>query len=359
MTRTSETGSIKKINDMKWGRSIWLILLLLVRVAAVGQQSAGSNHPPQIAGGQIVTREGVAYKDVVVQKMAPDGLVISYSQTDGGLGFAKLKFKDLSDSLQQQFGYNPTNAAAFETNQKKAEGQWQAKWKADDEKAQEKIHEQQIADAESRAKRVGTGFFITDSGYLFTCFHVVNNATSIQVGTKRGLFYADLVQSDSEKDIALLKVTGTFSSLPLDSTNTVSLGEAVFTIGFHRPDLQGWQPKLTRGEISSLTGMQDNSDEYQISVPVQPGNSGGALVDERGNVVGIVSATLRASEADIKEGIAPENVNYAIKSSCAKTLLDSVPGGLLKLKSANLSDNRKFGDVVQASQDAVAVVLVN
>jgi len=343
---------------MKSSWSIWLILVLMT-VAAFGQQSAGSNHPPQIAGGQIITREGVAYKGVVVQKIIPDGLVISYAQADGGLGFTKLKFKDLSDGLQQQFGYNPTNAAAFEKQQNQAERQWQSQWKADDEKAQEKVHEQQIADAESRARRVGTGFFITDSGYLLTCFHVVNNAASIQVGTKRGLFYADLVQSDPVKDVALLKVTGTFSSLPLDSSNTVSLGEAVFTIGFPRPDLQGWQPKLTRGEISSLTGMQDNPDDYQISVPVQPGNSGGALLDEHGNVVGIVSATLRASEADVKEGIAPENVNYAIKSSCAKTLIDSVPGGLLKLKPANLSDNRKFGDVVQASQDSVAVVLVN
>ena len=343
---------------MKWAWSIWLILVMMT-VAAVSQQSAGSSHPLQIAGGQIITREGVAYKGVVVQKMVPDGLVISYSQADGGLGFAKLKFKDLSASLQQQFGYNPTNAAAFEKQQNQAERQWQSQWKADDEKALEKIHEQQIADAESRARRVGTGFFITDSGYLLTCFHVVNNAASIQVGTKSGLFYADLVQSDPAKDVALLKVTGTFSSLPLDYSNTVSLGEAVFTIGFPRPDLQGWQPKLTRGEISSLTGMQDNPDDYQISVPVQPGNSGGALLDEHGNVVGIVSATLRASLADIREGIAPENVNYAIKSSCAMTLIDSVPGGLLKLKSANLSDNRKFGDVVQASQDAVAVVLVN
>jgi S1-C subfamily serine protease len=338
----------------------WSILLILVlmTVAAVAQQSAGSTHPPQIAGGQIVTREGVAYKGVVVQKMVPDGLVIAYTQADGGLGIAKLKFKDLSDGLQQQFGYNPTNAAAFESKQKQAESQWQAQWKADDEKAQEKINEQQIAAAESRARRVGTGFFISENGYLLTCFHVVTNAASIQVGTKHGLFNAELVQSDPDKDVALLKVTGTFFSLPLASSNSVSLGESVFTIGFPRPDLQGWQPKLTRGEISSLSGMQDNPDDYQISVPVQPGNSGGALLDEHGNVVGIVSATLRASEADIQNRIAPENVNYAIKISCAKTSLDSVPDGLLKLKSANLSDNRKFGDVVRASQDAVAVVLV-
>jgi S1-C subfamily serine protease len=343
---------------MKVNCSIWLILVLMT-VAAVGQQPAGSKYPPQITGGQIVTRKGVTYKGVVVQKVVPDGLVIAYSQADGGLGFAKLKFKDLSDSLQQQFGYNPTNAAAFEAKQKTAESQWQEKWKVDDEKAQEKNHEQQIADAESRASRVGTGFFISSNGYFLTCFHVVKNASSIEVGTIHGLFSAELVQSDPAKDVALLKVAGTFASLPLASTTNILLGEAVFTIGFPDPGLQGWQPKLTRGEISSLSGMQDDPDNFQISVPVQPGNSGGALVDERGNVVGIVAAKLKGSVAELlATGVLPENVNYAVKSSCAKTLLDSVPGDLLRLKPENLSDGRKFEDVVQASQDALVLVLV-
>ena len=148
------------------------------------------------------------------------------------------------------------------------------------------------------------------------------------MGTKHGLFNAELVQSDPDKDVALLKVTGTFSSLPLVSSNSVNFGEAVFTIGFPDPEAQGWQPKLTRGEISSLSGFQDDTNEYQISVPVQPGNSGGALMDEQGNVVGIVAATLKGVGWRIlmATGILPENVNYAIKSSCADSLLDSVPG---------------------------------
>jgi len=349
----------------------WLACLLFLSTlpaAVLAQQSSNPSqtnapppisHPQQIGGGEIITREGVAYKGVVVQKIVPDGLVIAYSQTDGGMGIAKLKFKDLSGNLQQQFGYNPTNAAAFDKEQKQAEGQWRAKWIADDQKAQSKRQEEEIADAETRAKWVGSGFFITDNGYLLTCFHVVNHpATSIQVGTKRGLFNAELVQSDPDKDVALLKVTGTFSSLTLISSNSVTFGEAVFTIGFPDPEVQGWQPKLTRGEISSLSGFQDDTNQYQISVPTQPGNSGGALIDEQGNVVGIVWAILRASDEGIKAGIMPQNVNYAIKISCAQTLLDSLPGGPLKLKPENLSGGHKFGDVVQASQDAVVLVLV-
>ena len=127
---------------MKWKKFIWMVLLLLLlRIVASAQQppnlnqtnaSSGFNHPSQIKGGEIITRNGAAYQGVVVQKVVPDGLVIGYNMTDGGMGIAKLKFKDLSASLQQQFDYNSTNAAAFEDEQKHAEGQWRAKWTADD-----------------------------------------------------------------------------------------------------------------------------------------------------------------------------------------------------------------------------------
>ena len=319
-----------------------------------------SNHPPQIVGGEIITHGGIVYKGVVVQKMVPDGIVISYSQTGGGMGIAKLKFTDLSDRLQQEFGYNPTNAMAFEKEQRAAESQWQAQWAADDEKAKAKRNEDAIADAESRASGCGSGFFISDNGYLLTCYHVVKFATSIQVGTKHGLFDAILVQSDPDRDLALLKVAGTFSALPLISSNSVNFGESVFTIGFPNPKTQGWEPKLTRGEISSLSGFQDDTNHYQISVPVQPGNSGGALVDENGNVVGLVQARLRGTIATLMaNGMLPENVNYAIKSSVAKTLLNSVPETWpLQLKQENAAANRKLEDVIRQSQDAVALVLI-
>jgi len=358
-----------KMKQFVW--SLWLLALLPYPVEAQSSANPSRTNPPshqsqpqQISGGEIVTRGGVVYKGVVVQKVAPDGLVIGYAMTDGGMGIAKLKFKDLSDRLQQQFNYNRTNAAAFETEQKHAAVEWQAKWVSDDEKVKAERQKQEIADAEAdimaRGGGVGTGFFVTENGYLLTCFHVVNHPSrNIQVGTKHGLFNAELVQSDPDRDVALLKVAGTFSSLPLAKSNNVSLGEAVFTIGFPHPDRQGWQPKLTRGEISSLSGFHDDTNIYQISVPTQPGNSGGALINEHGNVVGIVASVLATTIADLRAGSVPQNVNYAIKSSCAKALLDSVPESwALKLKPEYLSKDSKFEDVVKTSQDAVVVVLV-
>src|SRR5208282_6623350 len=129
----------------------------------------------------------------------------------------------------------------------------------------------------------------------------------------------------------LLKVDGKFASLPL-ATNGMALGESVFTVGFPNPGVQGMQPKLTRGEISSLAGVQDDPGEYQISVPVQPGNSGGAVVDEYGNVVGIVAARLSDQAAVATSGMTAQDVNYAVKSSRARNLLDAISGLQDKLK---------------------------
>jgi len=92
----------------------------------------------------------------------------------------------------------------------------------------------------------------------------------------------------------------------------VKLGGTVATVGFPNIGLQGFAPKLAKGEIASLSGAGDDGRYFQISVPVQPGNSGGALVDERGNVVGVVSAKLSARAALAASGALPENVNYAV-----------------------------------------------
>jgi hypothetical protein len=97
---------------------------------------------------------------------------------------------------------------------------------------------------------------------------------------------------------------------------------------------------------------------FQISVPVQPGNSGGALVDERGNVVGVVSAKLNTAAAlSASPDTSGENVNYAVKSSFLLSFLESVPEVSAKLKEPNTKD-RKFEDVVKSAEQAAVLVLV-
>ena len=145
--------------------------------------------------------------------------------------------------------------------------------------------------------------------------------------------------------------------MPIAASRTVKLGGTVATVGFPNIGMQGFSPKLAKGEIASLSGAADDPRYFQISVPVQPGNSGGALVDARGNVVGIVAAKLDASVALATSGSLPENVNYAVKSSLLLSFLESVPDVASKLKEPVTVD-RKFEDMVKSAQDAAVLVLV-
>ena len=203
----------------------------------------------------------------------------------------------------------------------------------------------------------GTGFFITDDGYLISNYHVVKDAAKVRLLISTGLIDATVVKVDAANDLALLKVGGRFAPLTITTSRTVKLGATVATVGFPSTGMQGFSPKLAKGEIGSLAGIQDDPRYFQISVPVQPGNSGGALVDARGNVVGIVSAKLSAKAALDATGQLPENVNYAVKSSLLLSFLESVPDVAAKLKDPNTKDE-SFEDVVKSAQDAAVLVLV-
>jgi S1-C subfamily serine protease len=210
---------------------------------------------------------------------------------------------------------------------------------------------------QSRPESSGTGFFITEDGYLITNQHVVGNNAQVRLVTEAGIISARVVKVDAANDLALLKVDGRFAALPVVSSRAMRLGSTVATVGFPNTGLQGFAPKLAKGEIAALSGAQDDPRYFQISVPVQPGNSGGALVDERGNVVGVVAAKLNMAAALATSGALPENVNYAVKSSFLLSFLESVPEVAAKLKEPSTKD-RKFEDVVKSAEKAAALVLV-
>ena len=203
----------------------------------------------------------------------------------------------------------------------------------------------------------GTGFFVTNNGYLLTNYHVVSGARKILIQIGDRSVPAKTVVTDASNDLALLKADGPTASLPLGDSRHVSLGESVMTIGYPNIDIQGTAAKLTKGEISSLTGVQDDPRMFQISVPIQPGNSGGPLIDEKGNVVGITSGQLNALGMLKAEGSLPQNVNYALKISYAELLLDGVPEAKNKL-SPRVTASMSSTDVIENGRKATALVLV-
>jgi S1-C subfamily serine protease len=204
----------------------------------------------------------------------------------------------------------------------------------------------------------GTGFFITEDGYFITNEHVARQGASVSIRTAAETLPAELVSVDKANDLALLKAKGKFEALPVGQSRNVKLGTTIATVGFPNPDLQGFSPKLAKGEIGGLAGVQDDPRRFQISAPIQPGNSGGALVDERGNVIGVVVATLNQKVAVATSGTLAQNVNYAVKSSYLLTFLESVPEVYAKLKTAN-TEERKFEDVVAKVERATVLVMVS
>jgi TPR repeat protein len=203
----------------------------------------------------------------------------------------------------------------------------------------------------------GTGFFITEDGYLITNYHVTGSGSQVRLVTKAGFISAKIVKLDAANDLALLKAEGRFAALPIASSRLAKMGTTVATVGFPNIGLQGFAPKLAKGEVAALTGAQDDPRYFQISVPLQPGNSGGALLDGRGNVIGIVAAKLSAGAALATSGALPENVNYAVKSSFLLSFLESVPEASAKLMEPNKKE-REFEDVVKSAEQAAVLVLV-
>ena len=204
-------------------------------------------------------------------------------------------------------------------------------------------------------KSSGTGFIVTANGYILTCQHVVAKATSVKVKIEDKRYDAQVVKVDPLNDLALLKIDGSFQPLAFSANSSVKLGQEVFTIGFPNPSLQGVSAKFTKGDINSLKGFRDDIRLYQISVPVQPGNSGGPLIDMDGNVDGVIVAMLDAQATFKVSGSLPQNVNYAVKSSYAKALLDATPEASNKL--AVPSGKQPVDHVIERAGKSVVMVL--
>ena len=167
----------------------------------------------------------------------------------------------------------------------------------------------------------GSGFAL-NNGYIVTNYHVIEDANKIIVKGIKGSFTtaydAEVVATDKYNDLALLKIkdsrfTG-FGIIPYKvKTSTSEVGEEIFVLGYPLTSTMGDEIKLTTGVISSKTGFQGDVSLYQISAPVQPGNSGGPLFDSKGNLIGVVSSKHTGAE----------NVGYAIKASYLNTLVES------------------------------------
>jgi len=190
---------------------------------------------------------------------------------------------------------------------------------------------------------------------------VIAESTQIRVRTQQGEFPARVVRRDPANDLAVLKVEGTFAALHVLGSGRLRPADRVFTIGFPNPGLQGFAPKFSSGEVAALSGPGDDPRFIQISVPIQPGNSGGPLVNAAGSVVGVVTGKLDSIKTLKVTGQIPENVNYAIKGTILLGLLEAVPGltDTAPQAPANASTpSTNSADTAKAVEAATVLIIV-
>jgi S1-C subfamily serine protease len=205
------------------------------------------------------------------------------------------------------------------------------------------------------AKGSGSGAVISPLGHIATAAHVIKGATYLEVITPTGTFPATVLNNDEQNDVALIKVEQVFSShIQVGRSSEVRLGQSVATIGFPNIGIQGHSPKVTQGMISSENGIQNDIRMWQISVPIQPGNSGGPLLDDRGRLIGVVVASLSLRAIQMT-GSVPQNVNYAIKGAYLEPLINFHK---LSADETPKQSPASFQDMIEAAQKSTVLILV-
>lgn len=204
-------------------------------------------------------------------------------------------------------------------------------------------------------KSTGSGFVVSGN-VIATNYHVVSDAEKIKVLLNvNGAFEeynARILSTDKTNDLALLTIRDEkfkpLSSAPYSIvSNAVDVGTSVFTMGYPMSDVLGNEVKITDGIISSKTGYEGDAVTYQISAPIQPGNSGGALFDKKGHLVGITNAGIPSAD----------NVGYAIKSSYLINLIDSAPIDISLPKGIDMA-NKDLPSVIKVYTPFIAFIKI-
>lgn len=169
----------------------------------------------------------------------------------------------------------------------------------------------------------GSCFLINSEGYFITNYHVVKDARTIYIKIGKSVmknYKAKIFASDIPNDLALLQLEEKLpDSIPVYvsvKSDAVDVGAKVYALGYPLSHLLGDEIKLTDGIINCKSGYKGNVSEYQVSAAVQPGNSGGPLIDEDGNVIGVITAKIMGGD----------NIGYAIKSTNLLLFLNQIDG---------------------------------
>jgi S1-C subfamily serine protease len=168
----------------------------------------------------------------------------------------------------------------------------------------------------------GTGFYVSNEGHIITNHHVIDGCRDMKVHSKGKILETIKIADDARNDLALLKIEETPAHVfALSNQSPFSLQE-VIVAGFPFGDRVSSTLKFTQGIVSSVAGLGNDYSQIQIDAALQPGNSGGPIIDELGNIVAVAVAKLSLKKILKDYGVVPENTNFGVKASAVKNLME-------------------------------------
>lgn len=168
----------------------------------------------------------------------------------------------------------------------------------------------------------GTAFVVSSEGHLLTNRHVVGNCQEVRLaGSDKPL---KVLPQDEANDLALLQMSDKPKAVAVfRAANDLRQGESIAAYGYPLQGTLAAGGNLAPGVVSALAGLGNNTSQIQITAPVQQGNSGGPVLDGKGQVVGVVVQKLDAVKVARLTGDVPQNVNFAINESTTRAFMDS------------------------------------
>ena len=187
-----------------------------------------------------------------------------------------------------------------------------------------------IPDAKAEARpagktTIGAGIVATRDGMIVTNHHVVDGCSTIIVlDSSKIRTSAERVASDSKNDLALIRASRSFPEVAAFRKGVqLQAGESVMVVGYPLASILGSEPNVALGYISATTGLRGDASTFQISAPIHKGNSGGPILDQSGNVTGIVSSKLDALAVQKRTGDLPQNISFGVKGEVAQLFLEA------------------------------------
>ena len=194
----------------------------------------------------------------------------------------------------------------------------------------------------------GSGFVISHQGHVLTNHHVIEGCTTIQAIKEGRTHLLTVVGTDTKNDLAILTLPAPFPNrASFRAGRTIRPGDGVVVVGFPLHGLLASEANVTTGTVSALAGIGNDTRFLQIAAPVQSGNSGGPLLDGSGHIVGVVVSKLNAMYIAKEIGEIPQNINFAIKDTVAKSFLDSQS---VEYETEPSSTTLEFADIGAAAK---------